>query len=143
MAKAKVDVATAVDVKGILSNALHLEALKSTNDMKPTDAAKVVEVAAPKIEAAVNKEVGAIIENVTNQEPLWKSRHFWTYIAIAIGAAGSLAGFTFGAEDQKQAVDTVMGLVEVVGAGVAGLGALYGLVNRIFFAGKLKPLFTN
>lgn len=137
------DVATAIGVKEIVSNVLQAEAQKTTNDMKATDAAKVAETAVPKIEAAVNKEVGAIIENATNQEPLWRSRNFWTFFLIMIASGAGIFGYSFTAEDQKTALDAIMQLIQLgTMIGTAALG-LYGLVNRVFFAGKLKPLFTK
>lgn len=137
------EIAQAVGVKQIVSDALHAEAAKSSNDMKASDAAKITETAAPKIEAAVNKEVGAIIENATNQEKIWQSRNFWTFLLVMVASAAGLLGYTFSAEDQASTVNTIMQLVQLAGVAGTALLGLYGLVNRVFFAGKLKPLFTK
>lgn len=70
----------------------------------------------------VMKEVGPIVENLQNQEPLWRSKVLWTAIGtVATSAAGIYAMLT----GDNRAVELVL----MIGTAVTGIGTI---ASRIF-----------
>ena len=70
----------------------------------------------------VMKEVGPLIENLQNQEPLWRSKVLWTAIGtVATSAAGIYAMLT----GDNRAVELVL----MAGTALTGVGTI---ISRIF-----------
>jgi len=124
-----------LDLKAAVIKGVQRAADDPSNSLKNDD---VKEVAAT-VMAPVQKEVKAVIENATNQEPLIQSRNMWTFALVIVGMAASAAGYTFSAEDQSKAADTIIELAKIVPIISTSLLALWGMWNRIFVASK-KPL---
>lgn len=74
----------------------------------------------------VTREVGPIIEHLTNSEPWYASRVTWGAILSAVGATGALVGFPIAEELQNEILE-VISLWTTVGGLVSGpLLTVYG-----------------
>lgn len=124
-----INIGAVIDIAKVVKDALGSEAKKSTNDMKPSDAEKIAPPVAAKVEAAVNKEMNAIITNQTNQEPWYQSRVTWGAI-IAVGASvAGLVGYEINAESQQELLSSVTGLITLgmgIATAVGGIVTWYG-----------------
>ena len=90
----------------------------------------VKDVDAPRVAAAVAREVAPVIQNATNNEPLIKSRVFWGSTGSVLAAASDLAiMYATNSWDQQRLITDLVVLS----------GAVFALYGRIFGA-KLKPL---
>lgn len=102
------------DISKIIADALQLHAKKASNDMTAADAKSAVPVVA--------KEVNAVVTNLQNAEPLWRSRVMvGLVISLALKAA-ALAGWATDTLDAEAVTTQVMLLVSVAG----DLYAMYG-----------------
>lgn len=73
---AKIDLGPIIGgvVKEVVTQVLVKEADKTSTKMQPTDVAKVEPQVTKEVTKEVEKAIQPVIENQTNQEPLWKSR---------------------------------------------------------------------
>lgn len=91
---------------------------RSDTPVQPIDKAPIKE----EVRQEVVKELGPVIENMTNSEPLWRSKVLWTSIGtVATSAAGIYAMLT----GDNRAVELVL----MVGTAVTGIGTI---LSRIF-----------
>lgn len=123
------------NIKAAVVAGLTQAASNANNDLTQKDVEAVAKTVAP----AVQKEAGAIIENLTNAEPLWQSRNFWSSIVIVGASLGGIAGYAISAEDQSAALDTIMGVVQAGGYLVTALTGAFVLINRLRVR-YLKPI---
>lgn len=123
------------NIKAAVVAGLTQAASNANNDLTQKDVEAVAKTVAP----AVQKEAGAIIENLTNAEPLWQSRNFWSSIVIVGVSLAGLGGYAVSAEDQSAALDTIMGVVQAGGFLVTALSGAYVMINRLR-ARYLKPI---
>jgi hypothetical protein len=111
-----------VDTTASVAKGLTQAAEKQTNELTQTDVALVTPIVAKE----VNKQVNALVTNITNQEPWYQSR-------VIIGAGVSLAaqlGSLAGAQleltpsDQEVWIDTITQLISLAGVVFALWGRL-------------------
>lgn len=132
-----------IDLSGVFGEVAKVAATalakNQNNSLKQAEVPAATKTIEKTMQPAIEKEVTAVITNATNQEPLWQSRNMWTFGLSIVALGASALGYTLSAEDQSQAVDTIMGLMDLGGKAVAGALMLWGMWNRIFVASK-KPL---
>lgn len=88
------------------------------NTKEDSDAIKVI------TKKEVMKEVGPLIENLQNQEPLWRSKVLWFSLGtIVTSVAGIVRLYTNGTPDE---IEAYMGLA------TTGITAAGAIVSRIF-----------
>jgi hypothetical protein len=92
------------------------------NPQVPVDSRNAT-VVANQIEQTINKQVGPVLTNATNNEPWYRSRVTVGNLVGIAASVGSMFGFAVAPEDQ----DVIVG---VVTGGVATLGALFSLYGR-------------
>ena len=117
-----------VDISNAVTTGLTQAAGNANNELTQKDVAAVSKT----VSAEVQKETDAVIENITNQEPLWQSRNFWTALVTIAASVAGLAGYAYSVEDQATTVDGITSIVTAA-------AGLFMLVNRIL-AGRLKPI---
>ena len=64
---------------------------------------------------AVLRELQPTLQNLTNAEPLWRSRVIWGALLSAIGATAALIGVPIAAEMQSRILDVIMLWVTLIG----------------------------
>ncbi len=64
---------------------------------------------------AVLRELEPTLQNITNAEPLWRSRVIWGALLSAIGATSALIGVPIAAELQSRILDVIMLWVTLIG----------------------------
>lgn len=69
----------------------------------------------PAVRERVIAELAPTIQNLTNSEPIWKSRVLWGALLSAIGATGALIGYPLSAELQSRLLETIMLWVTIGG----------------------------
>lgn len=104
-------------IGAVVKEALAQQSQKSTNDMKPSDV-KTIE---PAVTKAVEKEIAPIIENQTNNEPLWKSR----VMRGTVGTIVVIAATAF-ADWYSDGVITTEAISGYVTAAMTAAYAVYG-----------------
>lgn len=117
-----INIGAVIDIAKVVKDALGTEAKKSTNDIKPSDAEKIAPAVSAKVEAAVNKEVAAVVEHATNSEPWYRSRVLiGLFISLLLKGAAALGWATDTIDP-----DSVTTAVLALGSAVGDLLALYG-----------------
>jgi len=112
------------DLTPVVAEALQKQADNKTNDLTAADASKVT----PQVAKEVNKEVNAIITNITNQEPLWQSRMFIGALVTALLQLASLAGVITDNISPESTTNLVMQGISIVSAIYAAYGR--AVVNK-------------
>lgn len=69
----------------------------------------------PAVRERVLNELKPTLENLTNNEPIWKSRVLWGALLSAIGGTGALIGYPISAELQSRLLETIMLWVTIGG----------------------------
>lgn len=106
------------DLTATVSEALTKQADNKTNDLSAADATKVT----PAVAKAVNADVNAIITNLTNNEPWYKSRVFvGIFVSLAFKAAIA-AGYTSDNLDLDSTTTLVLAIVSALGDAYAAYG---------------------
>lgn len=116
------DVKTILDLGTVVAKALQDEAKKKDNSLTPADAIAVAPTIAAKVEAKATKEVQAIVTNLANQEPWYRSR---VIIGTGVSILAQLASFTghqFDLVEQTAITNLIFDGITLIG----GLYALYG-----------------
>lgn len=91
---------------------------RGDNPVQAIDKAPIKE----EIRQEVVNELGPLVENLSNNEPLWRSKVLWTAIGtVATSAAGIYTMMT----GDNRAVELVL----MVGTAVTGIGTIY---SRVF-----------
>jgi Na+-transporting NADH:ubiquinone oxidoreductase subunit NqrC len=101
-------------VKELVTDALQKQAAKSTASLEKRDV--------PQVASAVVKEVNAVVEHATNNEPWYQSRVTWgAIISIILPIAGTL-----GVATDTINPDELVALCVAGGTVVGGILTLYG-----------------
>lgn len=120
----KIDFGKAIDVTAAVTAAIKSASRESSNDLMPADASKVAKDVAPKVEANIAKQVNAVIENATNQEPWYQSRVILGTIVSGLAIVLGLAGYQLDAVDQNSIVSFAIAAAALAGNGYALYGRL-------------------
>lgn len=119
----KIDVGKILNIGLAVTTALQQEAAKPNTDMKPSDVPKVAPAVITAVKTAIDQQVQPIVDNQTNNEPLWKSRVIRGAIATLVGTAWiAFNDFTDGTPPD---VGVVTGYVTTIA------GAIYAIYGRI------------
>lgn len=93
---------------------------RSDTPVQPIDKAPIKE----EVRQEVVKEIGPVIENLTNSEPLWRSKVLWTAIGTLAASVGSMIDmYTNGSPDTA---------TNYVLAGSAVVGSIGTILSRVF-----------
>lgn len=71
---AKIDIGKILDIGLTVTKALNEQSQKGSNDLKPSDVPKIEPAVTKQVEQEVAKQLQPVVENMMNNEPLWKSR---------------------------------------------------------------------
>lgn len=110
-------------IKAAIDTALTTVAADKKNDLAQKDVAKATAVVAKEIK----EQVEPVIENQTNQEPVWKSR---ILRGAVIGLLGLMATVFKDYND-----DGTIPLTDLYGYGTTALGFIYVIYGRLTSAG--------
>lgn len=116
-------------VKEVVTQVLTKEANKDSTKMQPTDVVKVEPQVTKEVTKAVQDAVTPIVENQTNNEPLWKSRVLRGALVTLVGTAWLVfEDFTDG---------TTPDMDTVIGYGTLIWGSIWTIYGRLI--GKGTP----
>lgn len=125
------DVKKIINVGAAVATALSTAANDPKNGLSRQDIPSVQTHVETELNHQIEK-VDAVVRNVTNQEPWWKSRVIWGLVVTAGMQIARALGQETGSIDEQSVVDWIMQAVSLVGAAYA----FYGRVS----AKNLKPL---
>lgn len=110
-------------IKAAVNEGIKQVAEKKSNDL----AAKDIPAATKTVTDAVKEQIAPVIENQTNQEPVWKSRVLRGAVVGLLGLAATVM------KDYND--DGTIPLTDLYGYGTTALGFIYVIYGRLTGSG--------